>query len=245
MLSSAMQLSIAAAIAFFAGSASANSEVQLAANHITVYSCDQGKIVHSFHQADPAVSASLIRSGQAVWSNGSLDSPTIEAIAEGRGIWSVSPVTTLAQIAMVKVPPDILTAIAIKESGRNGRFWPWTINWNGRGFYLESKEKAIEAAKILISNGFNNFDIALMQVNWRWHGHRFKSIESAFDPITNIRVAEQIISEHYKATGSWRSAIARYHSRTESRNQPYLAGVLAHLGKIQQSTREIPEKKIC
>ncbi|MGB3919060.1 MAG: transglycosylase SLT domain-containing protein [Thiothrix litoralis] len=245
MLSTATKLSIAAVTISFASSVSANTDPETPGNDITVYSCDKGKLVQSFHQADVAISTSLIRSGQAVWSNGLLDASTIEAIAEGRGIWSVSPMTTLAQLAMVKVPPDILTAIAIKESGRNGRFWPWTINWNGRGFYLESKEKAVEAAKILISNGFNNFDIALMQVNWRWHSHRFKNIESAFDPITNIQVAEQIISEHYKATGSWRSAIARYHSRTESRNQPYLAGVLAHLGKIQQSTKEIPEKKIC
>lgn len=245
MLLNAPRLSFVAAILSFSGMVNATAEANSPLVEITVYSCVDGNLVQSPHKTDESVSASLIRSGQAVFSNGMVDASTIDAIAEGRGIWSAAPLITLAQVAGSQIPPDILTAIAVKESGMKGRFWPWTINWNGKSLYLESREKAIETAKHLVKKGYSNFDVAVMQVNWRWHGHRFESIEAAFDPVKNIQVAGQILAEHYKATGNWRSTIARYHSRTQSLNQPYLAGVLEHLGRIQKSSPKTPEKHLC
>lgn len=242
----AAKFSIAAVFLAFVGTVNANAESSFHASSLTVYSCDGGKLVQSvIPNADKTASAPLLRSGQAVWSSGVIDATTVDAIAEGRGIWSAVPLTTLAMVAGTEIPAEILTAIAVKESGMKGRFWPWTINWNGRGFYMESRQKAIEAAKYLIGKGINNFDVSLMQVNWRWNGHRFANIESAFDPVTNVRVAGQILAEHHKATGNWHGAIARYHSRSQTLNQPYLAGVLKHLSRIQTPTLETPEKQLC
>lgn len=227
-------------------SSPAQASVQPAREALTVYACNESKLVQSqITSSNHAATASLIRAGHAVWANGRVDALTIDAMAEGRGIWAATPLTTLAQVADTPIPADVLTAIAIKESGLSNRFWPWTINWNGRSFYLESREVAIDAARYLLSQGIQNFDVALMQVNWRWHKHRFASIESAFDPVVNLQVAGQILEENFKATGNWRSAIARYHSRTPSRNQPYLAGVLKHLGTVQKTNAIPPEKKLC
>lgn len=227
-------------MALFSGLCSAES--------LTVYSCENGSLIQqefSTQKAAPESVATLLRSGQAVWSSGTIDKHTIDAMAEGRGIWFAAPLPTLMQVAGTQVAPEILTAIALKETGRKERFWPWSINWAGKSYYLESRQQAIEAAKRLIKAGHTNFDTSVMQVNWRWHGHRFSNIEAAFDPITNIRIAEQILVEQFNATGSWRDAIARYHSKTPSRNQPYLADVLQQMGKLQKKTLETPEKKIC
>lgn len=239
-------------ISLFAGSVLllagnfAQAEPQPPRDALTVYACNESGLVQSqITSSNHAATASLIRAGHAVWANGRVDALTIDAMAEGRGIWAATPLTTLAQVADTSIPADVLTAIAIKESGLSNRFWPWTINWNGRSFYLESRETAVDAARYLLSQGIHNFDVALMQVNWRWHKHRFASIESAFDPIVNLKVASEILTENFKATGNWQSAIARYHSRTPSRAQPYLAGVLKHLGTVQKPNIIPPEKKLC
>ena len=218
------------------------------AESLTVYSCENGSLIQQEFSTQKSTSdsvATLLRSGQAVWSSGTIDKYTIDAMAEGRGIWFAAPLPTLMQVAGTQVAPEILTAIALKETGRKERFWPWSINWAGKSYYLESREHAIEAAKQLIKAGYTNFDTSVMQVNWRWHGHRFANIDAAFDPVTNIRVAEQILVEQFNATGSWRDAIARYHSKTPSRNQPYLADVLQKMGELQKKNLETPEKKIC
>lgn len=224
----------------------AHAQVPAASSHLTVYACQgnrliQRQVVHTSLES----SASLIRTGQAIWSSGAIDDSTVEAIAEGRGIWSAAPVTTLAQITGLQIPPEILTAIAIKESGVKGRFWPWTINLNGQSIYLETRQKAIDTAKRLLSQGIKNFDVSLMQVNWRWNGHRFASIESAFDPVVNLRVASQILSEHHKSTGTWQAAIARYHSRSSSLGQRYVADVLDQVGRINKPVLGSAEKRLC
>lgn len=245
---SAAKFSVAAAFLSFAGVVNANADHPLhtLTPSLTVYSCSGGKLVQSVIQnADKSSSLAMIRSGQAVWSNGVIDDTTVDALAEGRGIWSAVPLTTLAMVAGTDIPAEILTAIAVKESGVRGRYWPWTINWNGRSFYLESRQKAVLAAKYLINKGISDFDVSLMQVNWRWNGNRFPSIESAFDPVTNMRVAGQILAENHKATGNWTSAIARYHSRSQTLSRPYLADVLKHLVRIQTPTLENPEKQLC
>lgn len=212
---------------------------------LTIYACNGVQLVQKQVQADDATAKSLLRAGHAVWSNGRIDHQTVDAIAEGRGIWSATHLTTLAQLAGTSIPVEILTAIAIKESGIKGRFWPWTINWRGKGFYLESRQKAIEAAKYLISQGVLNFDVSSMQVNWRWHKHRFDSIDSAFDPVINMQVAAKIIMENFQQTGDWSLAIARYHSRTPTTNKPYLNSVIQHLVNIQKIPPKEPEKKLC
>lgn len=216
------------------------------AGEIKVFSCNGSQVVESVHSVEGVEgrASDLIRQGRAVWANGQLDMPTFAAMAEGRGVWGAMPVTTIFELAATRVDPRILAAVALKESQYRGRYWPWTINFRGKGYYLPSKEKAVEAATYLIQRGYTNFDVSAMQINWGWHRQRFASIDAAFDPLTSIQVAEQILSEHFRATGSWKSAISRYHSKTESLAQPYLHGVLKHLSAINASPTS-PEKKLC
>lgn len=217
------------------------------ASQIKVYSCSGNQVVETLHSVvgNEDGARALLRKGHAVWANGQADQPTVAAIAEGRGVWAAMPITTLFEIAAVQVEPRVLAAVAMKESQYRGRFWPWTINFQGKGYYLPSKEKAVEAASYLIRSGHTNFDVSAMQINWKWNQKRFASIEAAFDPLTSIRVAEQILAEHYRATGSWHSAIGRYHSKTSSLSQPYTDGVLRHLAAISSKSTTSPEKKLC
>lgn len=45
------------------------------------------------------------------------------------------------------IPPGILQAVALAESGVAGTAWPWTINASGRPFYLDSYAEALAVAE--------------------------------------------------------------------------------------------------
>ena len=107
--------------------------------------------------------------------------------------------------------PLILYGIAQQESTRPGlgKPWPWTANFDGRGEWFESKSEAMIAVDRALRSGMRSIDVGVMQVNLRWHGHRFKTLNEAFDPRRNIEVAAAILSEF--SGDPLVLQIARYH----------------------------------
>lgn len=167
----------------------------------------------------------LVRQGRATWFPSVLDHATTHAMAEGKGLWRMVRPTAIFESVGVKTPVSVLAAIALTESGRKGRYWPWTINHNGRAHFFRDMDAAVAFAMELDSKGVTTFDIGMMQVNWRWNMDRFESLVQAFDPVINIRVADEILQEHLQATGSMSQAVGRYHSKTPSLKARYLQAV--------------------
>jgi soluble lytic murein transglycosylase-like protein len=142
------------------------------------------------------------------------------------------------------VSSKLLFAIALRESGRNGQPHPWTINVRGVGHYFSSKAEAVSFASKLLKNGEELFDVGFMQVNWRWHKHRFNSIEDSFDQLVNVRAGADILLEEYGRTRSVVRAVARYHrgsAELDSLGQNYVAGVRRNMVKLASiSTKSNP-----
>jgi Transglycosylase SLT domain len=162
-----------------------------------------------------------------------LDDDAQAAITEGRGGWACASATMPFDLMHTSVDPKVLAGIALNESGLNGRAWPWTLNVAGQGFFFKTRMDAYRAIQSLIAAGRNDFDVGLMQINWRCHGHRFTSAWDALRPSTNIRVAEDILNENYSRTHSVAKAIAWYHSANLAPGQAYLARFARHLNQIQ------------
>ena len=65
----------------------------------------------------------------------------------------------------LNIPPYLLTAISLVETGRlnkktNSSFaWPWTIKTRGKNYYMPSKESAISKAHLLLANGIKKIDV--------------------------------------------------------------------------------------
>lgn len=132
------------------------------------------------------------------------------------------------------VPQDILLAIARAESGRRQdgvlRPWPWTINDGGQGYWYPTEAEALAAAKARLAAGDDNFDLGCFQINTRWHGQAFASLEDMLDPATNAHYAAAFLTELERETGNWDRAIAAYHSRTAELAGPYLDRVTSLRG---------------
>ncbi len=123
------------------------------------------------------------------------------------------------------VPPEVLHAVALSETGRvlGGRLrpWPWAINREGEGHWFETREEAMAFARASIAAGRTSFDVGCFQINYRWHGHAFASLEAMFDQDTGGTYAAQFLSSLHAELGSWSLAAGAYHSRTPALAERY------------------------
>ena len=138
------------------------------------------------------------------------------------------------------LPPGLLRAIARTESGRRAegggrRAWPWTANVAGKGMYFDDAGKAIAHLSDLAARGMENFDVGCMQLNYRWHGDHFASVEDMIEPARNTEYAARYLKDLRSETGTWDDATKYYHSRDPERGTAYLGRVRAALSGIDTS----------
>ena len=123
------------------------------------------------------------------------------------------------------VPLDVLRAISLTETGRKGPDgflpWPWTVNMEGIGKWFADPDKAKQYVDEHFARGARSFDVGCFQINYRWHGKQFDSIEAMFDPVINARYAARFLSELYDEMGDWSKAAGAYHSRTPKYAKKY------------------------
>ena len=125
------------------------------------------------------------------------------------------------------VPPDILTALTLTETGRklNGRLrpWAWSVNAEGAGSWHDDPQSLLAFAEERVRQGRTNMDLGCFQINYRWHGQHFASVADMLDPLSNARYAARFVRELYQDTGDWRAAAGAFHSRTPHYASKYLA----------------------
>ncbi len=129
--------------------------------------------------------------------------------------------------ATLGIPPQLLSAIALAESGRWDRArqetiaWPWTIFAEGRATYALNKARAVAEVERLRARGVRNIDVGCMQVNLRYHPDAFGTLDEAFDPVANVAYAGGFLKRLKSATRSWSRTIGFYHSRRPEHGRPY------------------------
>lgn len=116
------------------------------------------------------------------------------------------------------VPLSVLLAISLAETGRDqdGSFqpWPWTVNMEGKGVWFQSRFNALTFAKKNFDRGARSFDIGCFQINFKWHGEAFRTINQMFEPNANALYAAKYLKQLFLEKGTWDSAAGAYHSRT-------------------------------
>ncbi|MDJ1008265.1 MAG: transglycosylase SLT domain-containing protein [Paracoccaceae bacterium] len=140
---------------------------------------------------------------------GATDDPRIAAICD----------TAAAQVSRESgVPLSVLRAISLTETGRSkgGAFrpWPWTVNMEGKGVWFRTRAEAQDYVDAHFERGARSFDVGCFQINYKWHGAAFATIEEMFDPVANARYAARFLGELRAEFGDWSRAAGAYHSRT-------------------------------
>ena len=134
------------------------------------------------------------------------------------------------------VPLRVLLAVSLTETGRKteGAFtaWPWVLNIAGEGFWFDSREAALARARSTLATGQTSFDMGCFQINYRWHGDAFASLDDMIDPDRNALYAAQFLSELYAESGDWSVAVGHYHSRTPQFADRYRKMFQRHLASL-------------
>ena len=84
-----------------------------------------------------------------------------------------------------------------------------------------------------------------MQINYYYHGHKFKNITNMIEPKTNVNWAGKFLISLKAKHKTWDEAISRYHSNTKWRKKQYLAKVMnnwAFVGKTKNIALKNEEK---
>lgn len=123
------------------------------------------------------------------------------------------------------VPTFVLQAISLTETGRKNsgemRPWPWTVNMEGKGVWFETEDAARAYVYKNYKRGARSFDVGCFQINYKWHGQEFASIEEMFDPNPNALYAANFLLKLYREKGNWSEAAGAYHSRTQKYAEKY------------------------
>lgn len=142
--------------------------------------------------------------------------------------------------ARTGVPYDVLMAISLTETGRkrDGRFqvWPWTVNMEGKGVWFDDPDSAKAYVYENYKRGARSFDVGCFQINYKWHGQNFASIEEMFQPEPNALYAARFLADLYREKGSWSAAAGAYHSRTKTHADRYAGIFDRHLARLSGGT---------
>ncbi len=143
------------------------------------------------------------------------------------------------------VPPDVLLAVALTETGRRSegrlRPWPWAINREGKGYWFKTEEEALAFGKESLAAGRTSFDVGCVQINYRWHGRAFPSLEQMFNPEYTATYAAQFIRNLYEERGNWSEAAGAYHSLTPDKAAIYRKRFDQVLAELEPGTLPDPE----
>ncbi|QZD73256.1 lytic transglycosylase [Pseudomonas sp. 3-2] len=142
------------------------------------------------------------------------------------------------------IPPTVLFAIALQESGARlrGRLlpWPWTLNIAGSPYRFATRQTACHALlQALAQYDAKRVDAGLGQINLGYHGQRFSSPCEALEPYRNLAVTAALLQEHHAVAGDWVSAAGRYHRPAGGTLAArYRAGFSRQLERLQVSFKQ-------
>jgi soluble lytic murein transglycosylase-like protein len=128
--------------------------------------------------------------------------------------------------ALYGIPPGILHAMGMVESGRAGMPWPWALNVSGQPHFPTTRSEALELMQDESGQLRSDVAVGCMQIHTRWHARSFLGKEDILDPALNVTYAAHFLRELRDRHGSWTEAVRRYHASDPAAQDAYLCLVL-------------------
>ena len=110
------------------------------------------------------------------------------------------------------IPLGVLYAVGLTETGRGDSLRPYALNIDGQSVYDIGKPEALRRFYAARAAGAKLIDVGCMQINHRYHGRHFSSVEDMLDPSKNVDYAARFLQQLRAREGSWTRAVARYHA---------------------------------
>jgi soluble lytic murein transglycosylase-like protein len=110
------------------------------------------------------------------------------------------------------VPLAVLYAVALTETGQRDGLRAYAMNIHGRAAFNATLADALATFDRARRQGETLVDIGCMQINYRYHGRKFSSVEEMFEPAKNVDYAARFLKALHKGEASWTATVARYHA---------------------------------
>ncbi|MEZ5798728.1 MAG: lytic transglycosylase domain-containing protein [Paracoccaceae bacterium] len=143
------------------------------------------------------------------------------------------------------VPYRVLVALTLTETGRSRdgalQPWAWSLNEGGASAWFSTREEALEHLTGAIAGGVRNIDVGCFQLNYRWHGAAFASLDAMMEPRSNALYAARLLGRLAGDSGDWIAAAGAYHSATPEVADRYLSRftpILTALADTGQDTAD-------
>ncbi|MFE0019054.1 transglycosylase SLT domain-containing protein [Mesorhizobium sp. NPDC059054] len=130
-----------------------------------------------------------------------------------------------------QIPAGILYAVGLTETGNKGSLQPNALNIEGKAVFPRSRSEALLTFEAARREGKSLIDLGCMQINHRYHGDQFRSIEDMLDPRRNVDYAARFLAQLHARHETWSMAVARYHAgpNNDPAQKRYVCRVIANM----------------
>jgi len=143
------------------------------------------------------------------------------------------------------LPPGLLQAISLTESGFDGTPHPYALRIGGRSFYPATAE---QAEKLLVprrGRPVHHANVGCMQLSLAGYGWAFGHHMGILEPEANMRMAAEYLVDWMQARGSWTAAVMRYQGGTPRAQQAYVCRVWSYLRVLQPTSADVLDAGHC
>ncbi|MFC6489969.1 transglycosylase SLT domain-containing protein [Nitratireductor sp. GCM10026969] len=129
------------------------------------------------------------------------------------------------------VPPGILYAVGLTETGVKGSLQPYALNIEGKAVFAKSAAEAIAEFTRARRRGARLIDLGCMQINHHYHAGEFRSLAEMLEPRHNVDYAGRFLKHLKQQNETWSMAVARYHAgpNNDPAQKRYLCRVIANM----------------
>jgi soluble lytic murein transglycosylase-like protein len=145
------------------------------------------------------------------------------------------------------IPLSVLYAVGLTETGQRGLLQPYAMNIDGAARVAQSLPEAAAMVRQAQARGAKLIDIGCMQINQRYHGAHFPSLEAMFDTRRNVAYAAHFLKELRAREPSWTLAVARYNAGPDNNRaqKKYVCAVIGNMVRAGLGAWTEPARKFC
>lgn len=143
------------------------------------------------------------------------------------------------------LPPGLLAAMAMVESGRGGIPYPWALNIAGQAVMAPDYQQAARLLRLRDGRVRRDVAIGCLQIHMSYHLDVFGAPEWALLPRYNVWYAALFLYRLAGQYGSWREAVAHYHASDPTAQNRYLCAVAGQLQHSSPATGQAIGLALC
>lgn len=141
-----------------------------------------------------------------------------------------------------KLPPGLLLAVALVESGGGGVPQPHILNVGGRVLFPKTEADAARHLRDAQGKVRGKVMAGCMQLSLSHHKGAFTPLEKIVNPEANVRYAAKLLLRLRAASGSWAGAVAQYNGGNRKTAHLYQCKVQQRLSELGAPDAVVDEK---